>query len=185
MLPEHARGRSAGRRIHQWSDGISSPLPGSRPLSGASSQSLSLWFQQPPWRQYHRPTRVQCSPSCLRGFGAEGTLDAQTDSGAPLFSLIQKNRRECNARSHSCRWSPLRALEVQQPCGVWYGRRSIPRYLVPSSFKSAKTGGRSDVSAPVSLSLPLRDRLEPVYPPPVPSPAGRYRNLSSGSVAFW
>src|SRR5262249_3375316 len=80
--PQHARGRSPGRRVRQRPGRLSPPVRGRRPLPHAPPRALSLRRQQPSRRQHHRPSRLQ------RGAGDPGRprprrrLDARADRRA-------------------------------------------------------------------------------------------------------
>ena len=80
---EHARGRSARRRLHAGSDRLPPAVPRRRRLPHAHPESLSVRIEQPSRRQHHRAARLQRRPGDSRRPRHPGRLDAATDRRTP------------------------------------------------------------------------------------------------------
>ena len=82
LAAQHARGRPAGRRLHQRPDRLSTARSPAPAPTARTSRAFILRLEQPSGRQHHRPARLQRRPGDPRRPRPQGGLDAAADRRA-------------------------------------------------------------------------------------------------------
>src|SRR5262249_17731682 len=90
---EHARRRSADRRLHEWPNRLRPAVPWRGTLPRTSGWALSLRLQQSSRRKHHRPARIQRGAGHPVRPGDQGGLDAAVDRRSTRVVVVSEARR--------------------------------------------------------------------------------------------